>query len=296
MASLSNGERTIRLAARVEVGRDPSCPLRLEGRRVSAFHARVVHSDGAWLLRDLGSTNGTFLDGVRLPPGVDRTLAEGARIAFGDPSAVWTLIDAGAPCAVAMREDTGELIAALAGILALPPDEGAVTIYESADGRWVAERHDGVSVIEDGHVLELDGAIWRVRLPVAAKVTPLSEVEGSDIALSFSVGADEETIRVVLVGPGGQEEIPPRACHYLLTLARARIEDRAEGISSLQAGWRDVDALCRLLGAEENRLNVDVFRLRRQLAPYGVPPTIIERRPGERMIRIGCARLVIGPR
>ena len=106
MARLS-GERQVTLGASTTVGRDPSCALLLEERRVSSLHARFSWTGAAWVLRDLGSTNGTFVDGVRLPPGVDRRVHAGMRLAFGDPGALWVLDDSEAPRARAVDVATG---------------------------------------------------------------------------------------------------------------------------------------------------------------------------------------------
>jgi hypothetical protein len=45
------------------VGRDPSCDLTLDDARVSRRHARLAHSNGEWVITDLGSKNGVSLDG-----------------------------------------------------------------------------------------------------------------------------------------------------------------------------------------------------------------------------------------
>ncbi|MER5867929.1 FHA domain-containing protein [Kitasatospora sp. NPDC002040] len=47
------------------IGRDPAADLRSEDARVSWRHATLAHRDGAWLLTDQDSTNGTFAQGVR---------------------------------------------------------------------------------------------------------------------------------------------------------------------------------------------------------------------------------------
>ena len=64
---------------RLLVGRDPeSCDVVLEHPTVSRRHAQLHHRDGAWVLQDLDSTNGTTINGkpvarCRLEPG-DRVM------------------------------------------------------------------------------------------------------------------------------------------------------------------------------------------------------------------------------
>lgn len=48
------------------VGREQGCDVRLADPAVSAFHARVRVSADEVVIRDLGSTNGTFVDGARV--------------------------------------------------------------------------------------------------------------------------------------------------------------------------------------------------------------------------------------
>ena len=45
------------------IGRSPSCTLVLDDSYASSRHARVFPKDGTWWLEDLGSTNGTMMDG-----------------------------------------------------------------------------------------------------------------------------------------------------------------------------------------------------------------------------------------
>ena len=48
------------------VGRKDGCDLRLEHKSVSKMHCIIVRTDGLLLLRDLGSTNGTRVNGQRV--------------------------------------------------------------------------------------------------------------------------------------------------------------------------------------------------------------------------------------
>src|SRR5260370_4458395 len=50
----------------VIVGRKEDCDLRLEHKSVSKLHCVIVKTDGLLLLRDLGSTNGTRVNGSRV--------------------------------------------------------------------------------------------------------------------------------------------------------------------------------------------------------------------------------------
>lgn len=48
------------------VGRKEDCDLRLDHKSVSKMHCVIVKTDGLLLLRDLGSTNGTRINGQRV--------------------------------------------------------------------------------------------------------------------------------------------------------------------------------------------------------------------------------------
>jgi pSer/pThr/pTyr-binding forkhead associated (FHA) protein len=50
----------------IVVGRKEECDLRLDHKSVSKMHCILVKTDGLLLLRDLGSTNGTRVNGTRV--------------------------------------------------------------------------------------------------------------------------------------------------------------------------------------------------------------------------------------
>ena len=55
------------------VGRHPANTLAIEEPFISAEHAEVAFDNGRWWVRDLGSTNGTFINGTQV------TVATGVR-------------------------------------------------------------------------------------------------------------------------------------------------------------------------------------------------------------------------
>jgi FHA domain len=52
--------------ARVVLGRGPACQVVFAEETVSRRHAELRLEDGVWHLRDLGSTNGTWVNGRRV--------------------------------------------------------------------------------------------------------------------------------------------------------------------------------------------------------------------------------------
>lgn len=58
--------------AATTVGRAPECAIRLDQPGMSRTHARLLPSEDALLLEDLGSTNGVFLNGRRILRGEAR--------------------------------------------------------------------------------------------------------------------------------------------------------------------------------------------------------------------------------
>jgi pSer/pThr/pTyr-binding forkhead associated (FHA) protein len=59
--------QTIRLANGVTtVGRQEGCQLRISSSQVSRRHCQLLEQQGALLVKDLGSSNGTFVNGRRI--------------------------------------------------------------------------------------------------------------------------------------------------------------------------------------------------------------------------------------
>lgn len=60
------GETEVFERDRLQIGSHPECDLELEGRSVSPFHAAIRYENCEYFLRDLGSADGTFVNGSQV--------------------------------------------------------------------------------------------------------------------------------------------------------------------------------------------------------------------------------------
>jgi pSer/pThr/pTyr-binding forkhead associated (FHA) protein len=75
----------------VNIGRADYNDLVFPDESVSTSHAKLQRREGVWVLVDLDSTNGTFVDGDQIKGEVP--LAPGANVRFGDVSLVFEPTD-----------------------------------------------------------------------------------------------------------------------------------------------------------------------------------------------------------
>jgi hypothetical protein len=224
-------------------------------------------------------------------------LAAGSTFTLGGEDA-FRLEDASPPVASARHKKSGLLRTAAEGLLVLPDDEHPeVSIFEDQAGLWVAEEGDETRRVADRDIVIADGDGWVLDLPnpvvttlEAGALPPTLE----SITLRFGVSRDEEHIELSIINDGGVTPLPTRSYHYLLlTLARAALDDTQA--SSAERGWVDREVLCRMLATDPRKLNVDVFRVRKQVAELGIHGAagIIARRPGTGQLRLGTHRVEV---
>ena len=72
-----------RFAHSFRIGRGEECDVQLEDHRVSSLHAEVLWEDARWWLNDLGSKNGTWINGEFLEPGSRHQLEPGDVVELG---------------------------------------------------------------------------------------------------------------------------------------------------------------------------------------------------------------------
>jgi hypothetical protein len=287
------------LSSRTLVGRAPACALRLRHRSVSAEHASIFWTGSRWEVRDLGSTNGTWVDGRRLDPGGRAALQEGAELQIGSGAELWILDDPWPPVASARRLDGTEVRVAEGGLLVLPSvDDPRASLFEDPGGRWLVETDGPARPAIDQEEIVVGGT-WVLSVPPPApggSTTTTVNMKASawrldEITLVLEVSRDEEFVNLAIARGGQLTRLPPRVHnHLLLILARARLADRLDpAVRSSEQGWVYTEALIAMLKTDPQRLCVDIFRARQQLASAEVlnAGAIVERRATTRQMRLG---------
>lgn len=285
------------LAARTLIGRAPTSTLRVSEPLASGEHASLAWTGGAWMIRDLGSRNGTFVDGRRLEAGEAAAIKEGTTLGFGTKNG-FELTDASAPGVLALELASGAIVSAQGGLLALPDDRAPeASIYQDHMGRWSIERDDGsIAIAADQAVIATRRGAFRLMLPVVLEGTPMVEpaMALDRVAFRFAVSRNEEFVELTVIHGDAEHALERRDHHYvLLTLARLRGEDR--DLAPSERGWTDRDRLLKMLSMEANAFNVAIHRARHQLLAAGVEGAagIVEVRSGQR--RFGSDRFTIVP-
>ncbi len=113
----------------VTVGRDPRCNFRPEIDLVSKLHCAFLLDDEGVVLRDLKSTNGTFVNGARLVDAV--RLRDGDQIRFATMPAIYRATTMAAVAKPAAPQATPKLEAPVAA--AVDPNEDPLAYLFDGD-------------------------------------------------------------------------------------------------------------------------------------------------------------------
>ncbi len=82
--SPTNKSKFLTLTKKTLIGRGADCDLKLKSELVSRHHCQILLTDSVALINDLGSANGTFIDGQKLTPHRDTKLAPGCLLSIAD--------------------------------------------------------------------------------------------------------------------------------------------------------------------------------------------------------------------
>jgi hypothetical protein len=293
-----NSTKTYALDGHSLVGRAAHCHVALPDTRVSSEHASLSWRDTAWAIRDLGSTNGTWVNGQRIAPGVDVKLREGSEIAFGEAQQGWALDDASPPGPIALPVAGGEGCPLRDGVIAVPDsDQPQAMLYRSLTGSWMLENGNRITSITPGSIFEVGETSWRFSCPTTSESTVRTRhrlvIDGT---FHFDVSTNEEEVSLSVELE--HERLPMgqlSGFYLLLTLARLRMQAEESGADAAERGWVHRDQLLKMLACGEQQLNVWVHRIRSRFAAKGFLDyaDVVQRRDGSGQMRIGSERIVV---
>ena len=275
------------------LGRGTHCSLVIHSKYASNEHLSLDWIDNRWLVKDLGTTNGTFIDNVPVKPRNPRACKLGQHICVGEIGERWKLVDASPPLPmiVSMGSDERRAHVIEHGAIVLPStDNPDISIYSDNNDKWILERGGNREVLKPNQPFSACNCVWRLSVPDMWQYTTRKEnhLHIRESATTFYVSSDEETVEICVKVGGEEIWIPNRSHNYmLLTLARERLDNNPCG------GWVDSTLLQKKLRVNECTINVWIYRARKSFSEHGfiAPAGIVERQDGA--IRIGCTGLSV---
>jgi adenylate cyclase len=145
--------QTVELERHNTLGRHPDNSIQILDRIVSKNHCHIVQSDSGFLLKDLGSLNGSYVNGERVNG--ERALKAGDEIAIGSTKIVFDApLPPGQPGAVPDIKQTGGKVTMAPGMV---ESHVRARISQQADQNFIPER-----LIQDVAALRRDYEKLRV--------------------------------------------------------------------------------------------------------------------------------------
>ena len=92
------------LGTAISIGRASDCSIPIKDRYLSRKHAEIIANGNGWILKDLGSANGTYLNGSRVER--DEQLKTGDRIRLGDTEIVFETAERSTDRFIAVADKT----------------------------------------------------------------------------------------------------------------------------------------------------------------------------------------------
>jgi len=144
------------------VGRQVGAYLLIDSDSISRRHAEITYANRQYMLRDLGSSNGTFVNEARLEPGKAYILKPGDKVRFGKAKFVFQVRGVGSAQGTSMQVRSQNV-------------PGITRVHEMATGFYDPGERDksGPSAPSGQPVLNADGSLL---LPGATKALPADVV------------------------------------------------------------------------------------------------------------------------
>lgn len=229
----------------VTIGRDETCDVVTSNPTVSRQHARLSHSSGEWVLSDLNSTAGIFLDGGKIS---SQPIHGSMAFWLGDPDVGERVVAVGGgqrtlgPMARldrAGRRGRVPLLVGLVGLVLLALVAGGVTYAMTRDSEAnqdtlakASVKLEGPNHTGSGTIIDASQGLILTNAHVAAPDAPGSGVRSATPETSLPATPRQ---LVVLVAPGSGKAAEPRffaepvAVDAYLDLAVMKITKTAAG-------------------------------------------------------------------
>lgn len=300
----TNQEKEIWLFHEHTFGRDPRCSTVLNNSAVSRFHTRISWNGSEWILRDLGSRNGTYINGRLQTNGESHPVKAGDRFLFGDMYEEYLLCEDSEPKSMLITYDSQKIEKQipLTSFLPIPSAERPLcTVFSGKNNDFTLENETGdIILLEHGTAFTVENVSYHVVLdhqPGESPQTASSDMvtETDNVHLDIAVSPDEESAEITLSKGTEKHVLQPKAHFYLLAyLGRIRNSQTPDSLltqlNSAENGWVDCDVICKELMINREHLAQQVFRIRQELKAFYLPiaEQIIDRRLRGKM-RIGVA-------
>jgi hypothetical protein len=156
----------------IRIGRGESMDVLIDNVSVSRRHAEIREENGTWLLRDLGSSNGTFLNGQRVT--TEQTLRPGDEISFGKFSILFERVLSDPVTAEPSPAPAPRLSVESGGTLHLGPAEverlqKASAMRRQAQLQWEAGEQHGAFYLEGAGALVGRTDLCDLRVPAGPR-------------------------------------------------------------------------------------------------------------------------------
>jgi len=171
------GRRTIGVydldQSTIRIGRSEDMDIPIDNVSVSREHAQIVRSELGWTLKDLGSANGTFVNGER----VEGTypLRRGDEISIGKFSLFFDKVVGEAPAAAAKPQAPVSATGAASGTMYIRPSDVKELLRSAAEKRqahlsWKAGGREGTHALtETSAVLVGTDELCDLRVPTGPR-------------------------------------------------------------------------------------------------------------------------------
>jgi NADPH-dependent 2,4-dienoyl-CoA reductase/sulfur reductase-like enzyme/pSer/pThr/pTyr-binding forkhead associated (FHA) protein len=161
----------------ISIGRQAGAYFLIDKGSVSRRHAEISYANGQYVLRDLGSANGTFVNDQRLESGSAHLLKHNDRIRFGHASFIF------------IARSAGKQAPRTAGQAVLP---GPTAFHQMATGFYDPASAGQAPPAQGQPILNADGSLL---LPGATDAIPASVVDSFKAApVLIMVGRDKPAV------------------------------------------------------------------------------------------------------